>query len=319
METKEIKFEYQRFIADNNISMAEVPEILAQMIELVDDHLAEVHKECTDGHCQIVHKDLQNYADFILDELFLYYDNQIKDNIIQKDDLTIDRDEFNTLLNLITPENGDYQKTVRGKLQSYTLFYPWLKHAFRLVFETGLRPNDVINLKWSHVYMDKKVIALTLEKSRRSRVISVGPDLENLLLDIRDSQGEDLTGYLIAPELEKREPLRNLMSGAFKHFWKLTGNPKKVFLKHLRLTYLEARKSNNSSSLLEPDELQHSDEAILQEFLDSMREYATYHELKSKGFKTSLEDRYIRVGKFMLMHEFRSPRYWITRHEDIRG
>ena len=77
------KYDYQQVIEGNDIDVSQLPEQLAMMIYHVDKHIESALETCTDGHCSKVIKDLQPYADFILDELLHHFDERIVGNLIE--------------------------------------------------------------------------------------------------------------------------------------------------------------------------------------------------------------------------------------------
>ena len=166
--------------------------------------------------------------------------------------LTVTRQEFNDLLDKVLPENGFITHS-NGKRRN--LYRDWMKNAFRLALETGLRREEFMTLKYSDIKEgeEKNVLYVQVENFKVNRLmnkedeakqyksIPVTEGLKELLKDLnyKENKGKDL--YLIGSEdKSSRATLLLVVSKAFSHFWKFTGCSKKVNLKHLRKTYLTA-------------------------------------------------------------------------------
>jgi len=156
----------------------------------------------------------------------------------------IELEEFKAMLRLVTKTNGMYKKFDRGKPRPLNHFRPWLKNALRLLLESGERRDGVVLMRWNQVsdeYIDVpnyKVGRIMKEENRKHRKVPMTRGLKKLLAELGYEKNKGSDNYIIAPEQLNRTTLKNWMTRAFTHYWKLTGIEKKVTLKHLRKTYI---------------------------------------------------------------------------------
>ena len=160
--------------------------------------------------------------------------------------LIVTREEFNSLLEKVLPENG-FVTHSNGKRRN--LYRKWMKNAFKLALETGLRREEFMTLKYTDIKEGEKenVLYVQVENFKVNRLmqkedeakqyksIPVTEGLKELLEDLnyKENKGKDV--YLIGPnDKSSRETLLLVVSKAFSHFWKFTGSSKKANLKHLR-------------------------------------------------------------------------------------
>jgi integrase len=158
----------------------------------------------------------------------VYYDPEI-----------IPVEEFEKLLSVITPENGIGTKGVKKK-ENVNYYRPWLKKAIGLSLLIGERLDGVVLLRWTHINGNFfKIPNFKVERIQKTdgKYYSYTPitaDLAELLVqfDMTDQEG-----YIVEPSIQNRETLKRFISKAFTHFWKVTGNKRKVTFKNLRKTY----------------------------------------------------------------------------------
>ncbi|MFB6318410.1 tyrosine-type recombinase/integrase [Saccharicrinis sp. FJH54] len=163
---------------------------------------------------------------------------------------TISKDEFNKLLDIITPEDGI--ETLESGEKKYH-YQEWLKDAFQLALLTGRRRDEVINMKFSDIHeKDGHPIYIVTEDhkyNQRNNLYStedkkyiytpVIPELRQLLIKIgyKNYKGQDR--YIIAPKSNRtRTTLKDNMSKAFTHYFKQLNSDKNLAFKNLRKTYI---------------------------------------------------------------------------------
>lgn len=167
---------------------------------------------------------------------------------------TITKEEFEQLLEKITPENGIEHKP--GKVRNYRSHYrTWLKQSCRLAIECGRRREELAQMKWSDLILDSsgnptciKVFDIKVnhirgvEKDEEKKVVFV-PITENLMQLLNElgyEKNKNSGKYILAPELKSKrgKVLCDTMSRSFAHYIKLTGVKKNLSFKCLRKTYI---------------------------------------------------------------------------------
>lgn len=178
---------------------------------------------------------------------FTFVQRRIED----RDKTIVSKEEFQALLDVITPENSYHVLPSGEKKNRYK---PWLKQAFQLAIETGLRREEFINVRFSDIVLGKNSEPLFLKvenykvnrikgddfsKDVKSIPITVG--LMELLKELGLEQHRGTDRFLIGhEETASRNTLIELVSRSFTFYWQRTGIKKDVQLKHLRKTYLTA-------------------------------------------------------------------------------
>ncbi len=167
------------------------------------------------------------------------------------DKTIVTKSEFNTLLLSVVPEKGI---KVLSTGERKNLYRSWLKHAFRLALETGLRREEFMSIKFSDIIVDKKGVPLFIQVenfkvNRRNDVsgtenaimkhIPVTKGLMNLLNELGYQENKGGDDYIVGKEEKTTLKTRiDIVSKAFSHYWQQIGFEKKALLKHLRKTYL---------------------------------------------------------------------------------
>jgi integrase len=169
------------------------------------------------------------------------------------DKTIISKAEFKKLLSVIDPKKGIKEYSTGEKKN---LYRSWLKHAFRLALQTGLRREEFMSIKFNDVVLDENgnMLFIKIENFKVNRKngvsgtenttmkhIPITKALKELLLelDYNDNIGSDK--YIIGTNDKTTLKIRiDVVSKAFTHYWTFTGYEKKAQLKHLRKTYLTA-------------------------------------------------------------------------------
>ena len=170
-------------------------------------------------------------------------------------------DEFDKLIEIITPENGKktYQNQSKTKTYTKSFYKPWIKYAFQLGLYTGRRREEFICIKFKDIIEDEKgnpaVIITEDYKVNRSKNISeketkklirlpISEPLQSLLIELgyEEHKGKDM--YILAPdETMKRETMKDFISKSFTHYYSQLNTGKKIEFSDLRktnITYLYA-------------------------------------------------------------------------------
>jgi integrase len=212
------------------------------------DHVSEFHKFLkAEDYSQTAYnshmKAVKYFFDYVIKELKVVMSNpieKVKMPEVHYDPEIIPVEEFEQLLSVITPENaiGPKGKKVVENINNYR---PWLKKVFVLALLTGERLESIVQLRWSHIegnffkIPNFKVNRIKKEQSYYSYT-PITIDLAQLLLEFDSTT--DPEGYIVEPGMANRTTLKQFISKAFTHFWKVSGLKRKVSFKTLRKTYI---------------------------------------------------------------------------------
>lgn len=198
----------------------------------------------------------------IMSSLRTFYNHLIKyekfdiDNIFDKVPvLSVDYDpqsfsaaEFNKVLSVTTVEQGYDEKEKRNRYRD------WLPTAFKLGAFTGLRLEEIVNLKYNDITnidgvlvmesVNRKANKLISDKSnRRIKRIPVIPELlEVLTNDCNYSLNKGKDEYILAPALD-RNSVKSIITKGFTHFKRIAGIDENKCFKELRTTYISRHRA----------------------------------------------------------------------------
>jgi integrase len=155
--------------------------------------------------------------------------------------------EFESLLQVLTYENG----FVNRKDKSRNCYKPWLKSAFKLAIETGLRREELILLKWSDLLeIENGSLVFRINNLKVNRIssgensgkyikhIPVTKTLKHLLIELGLNEKKDTDDYIIErPIGTDVNFLMASISLGWSHFIKLTTS-RPIQFKDLRKTYI---------------------------------------------------------------------------------
>lgn len=238
--------------------------------------------------------------------------NVIRKPVVTKAE-TISEEEFTSLLERITPENGIEQTP--GKVKNYRGHYrSWLKNAFRLALETGRRRQELTAMTWSGVIYDstRNPVCIRVEDIKVNNIRGVQKDEEKkfvfvpitenlmqLLNEIGYEKYKNTDHCIIAPELKTRREkvLCDTMSRSFAHFIKLISIKKDLSLKSLRKTYITnlAISMGSNTKMVTG----HSGDDILQ------RHYINHFEIAKslRGFQVFGNKEQTRISELSIIRE----------------
>lgn len=148
--------------------------------------------------------------------------------------------EFEQFLQAITAENGIGIKS-QNTGERINFYRPWLRKVYMLAVLIGERGDGLVLLTWQ----DRKENMLRIPNWKVNRIkkstgrkhvdTPITADLAEILdLFERGAPGD----YVVEPEIENRETLKEFISKAFTHFWGKAGLKRKATFKSLRKTYV---------------------------------------------------------------------------------
>lgn len=228
-----------------DLTLAIVREFLKHINSLhISDRYYNMHLSCMTTLYNFlnkkVHLEIVNY--------FISFSKQS----VYSNPKSASKEDIEELLNVITPENGEYQHS-SGKERNY--YRPWLKHFVQVAYFIGARREDLVNLKYTDIIEDKNgepfIINVQNRKSQRNRdsknkseiehvrIIPSGifPAFKKVLYDMGYDSYKNKDLYLFdIDETMNRETLTKFISKAVSHFFKKTTNSDLRF-KNFRKTF----------------------------------------------------------------------------------
>ncbi|WP_426092584.1 tyrosine-type recombinase/integrase [Flavobacterium sp. DSR3-2] len=199
--------------------------------------------------------------------------NYITKQVLKPNIETVNKDEFLKILEAI--DIYDPLITLGGKGERKNMFKPYLKDGFRLFLLTGGRREEVVDLRWSNIFIaptgvkffrvrNMKVELIT-NKMYIYKHIPINDDLYNLLLEMGYDKNKDSDNYILCPDrVVKSITIMDCLSKAFTHYRKGSGMEKDISLKSLRKTYLTwvNQVMNKDTKILSS----HSTDGVLKEY-----------------------------------------------------
>ncbi len=191
------------------------------------------------------------FFEFLIDieeiEMRNPFRNYVVKEVVKSNIETVNRDEFLQILAAIDTINP--LVTLGGKGQRKSMYKPYLKDGFRLFLLTGGRREEVVNLRWSDIFITPtgtkffRIRNIKVERLKNKtdvyKHIPINEDLYNLLEEIGYDKNKDSDDYILFPDREVSEiTIMNSLSKAFTHYRKGAGIKKDIRLKNLRKTYL---------------------------------------------------------------------------------
>lgn len=165
----------------------------------------------------------------------------------------IRKDEFEKILQTIDAAETNH-KTILSNGTTKNMYFPYLKDAFRLGLFTGGRREEVVNLRWSDLQINKdgnryfvvdnlKVNRQKLSKTQieedNEKIFVVNADFMDLLNELGYENKKNTHDFVLAPDRTiKAKTMMDNISKAFTHYRKEANIEKEVQFKSLRKTYL---------------------------------------------------------------------------------
>jgi hypothetical protein len=253
-EPGSFKFDFQELIEKNDLDIGELPEMMALMINKTDEHLKEALAKCTEGHCNSVILELQPYADFILDELYSYYDERISGNLIEPDE--VEKVEESTKTN---KQNSDLELIIELTKQN--------QQQLAKINELIIQEKKA---------KKKKTLQSQLHKGKTP---NPSKEIQPPVKELEEPEVEE----------EKKESIQSRL-----HEVK-TSDP----TIEIQPPEKEIEEPKVEEEIVKPNH-DRSDEEIILECIQETQEEFTEHDLRKRGFKGRLSNRYVQVGDYVL-------------------
>ncbi len=200
---------------------------------------------------------LRTFFDWALKKYQIKRDNPFDEAnrrtvVIQKD--TIYKEEFEGLLNIITPKNGIVVIKGKNRIYNRDFYRPYLKDALKLALHTGGRREEVVDLRWDMIKSinnepaflavnNLKVERMTGEGFNENiapKIIPITKGLLDILNQLGYQEKKDSTDFMICPDRTDMSngTLMDLLSKGFSHYYKQLDTGRNLHFKCLRKTYL---------------------------------------------------------------------------------
>ncbi len=161
---------------------------------------------------------------------------------------TITQEEFKDILNAV--DTYTTKMILGGKGEVKNMYYPWLKNGFRLFLLTGGRREEIVELKWSNIFVSENGIKflmfnnLKVERINKNRIspkkyVPINVDLEELLIEMGLNNKNSPNEYILYPDRDcTSKTIMDRLSKSFTHYKKGAGIIKDISFKNLRKTYI---------------------------------------------------------------------------------
>ncbi|MBK9638166.1 MAG: tyrosine-type recombinase/integrase [Bacteroidetes bacterium] len=178
--------------------------------------------------------------------------NKVKRKKTHHTPKAITKEQYEQILNQITPENGirHYEKGVK---KTRNLFQPWLKDAIRLGAYSGRRREELLTMKYSDIIEDKDgVFLIKVEDIKVNRIqkregteekkynyVPVTPQLMELLNELGFEKHKGTDTFLIAPDLKsnRNKVMVDSLTRGFSHYADQVAPEENITFKSIRKTY----------------------------------------------------------------------------------
>jgi integrase len=235
-----------------------------------ENHYAEkAFNKCMNG--------LKGFFQFLIDVEEINMRNPFRiyvpKQVFRSDIEIVNKDEFLDILEAI--DKFDPVVTLGGKGERKSMHKPYLKDGFRLFLLTGGRREEVVDLRWSNIFISasgvkffriqNKKVERIKNKKGIYKYVPINLDLNNLLLEMGYYKKKVTDDYILFPERKvKSITIMDSLSKAFTHYRKGAGIEKDISLKNLRKTYLTwvNQVMNQDTKILSS----HSTDSVLKDF-----------------------------------------------------
>jgi integrase len=242
------------------------------------------------GALKAFFKFLIEIEDVIMKNPFSGYTHK---SIKRKNVETLTKSEFEAIMGAVG--TTDSFIVLGGKGSKKNLYKPYLTLGFKLFLLTGLRREELINVKWCNITTSINGVKffslgnqkVNLQKNTDTYVkyVAVNEDLMDLLNELGYSQKRNTNEYIFYPNRNvSSKTIMDNLSKAFTHYRKNAGITKPISLSNLRKTYITwlNRVIGNQTGVL----TSHAGEQVLKDHYIDTRVLTTIEEaaLKVKIF-----------------------------------
>jgi integrase len=247
---------YCNRLADNlpdgmNADEYEVSQIGGEDAHQFYISMAERYKVCSFNKCML---SVKNLFAFCIKTMKVPMENPFAEieprQRPKKKPISITQEEFAAILEAIDTTTP-YQ-ILGGKGERKNHYRPYLKDAFNLAVYTGLRREQLCEVRWSHIYSTERgSLAISSANLKVLRYFDIEEDddynaevpineqLMNILIELGYNDKKHTTEYILYPRRTlKIKTLMDVLSKAFTHYKNNAGITRPLRFKHLRKTYI---------------------------------------------------------------------------------
>ncbi|WP_413999140.1 tyrosine-type recombinase/integrase [Flavobacterium sp. W1B] len=160
---------------------------------------------------------------------------------------SVTKEEFTAILDAVDTFSPFLVLGGRGERKN--MFKPYLKDGFRLFLLTGGRREEIVDLRWSDIYVSVsgvkffRIQNLKVERSLNMdglyKYIPINSDLFDLLIEMGYHEKKQTNDFILLPERKvQSKTIMDSLSKSFTHYKNGAGIKKEISLKSLRKTYI---------------------------------------------------------------------------------
>jgi len=247
--------EFVRFLMENNYSSnIENLKLISITEMIVGDYCIYIEEKGNSNYTfNSKIKTLRAFYNYLISVKEYSIKNVWKDVKLKAErptDISINPDDFYSLLDIISPEKS---RTQIGKTKR-NMYRPWLKDVIMLKAYTGRRNSELFAMKWNMIkYEDNRPMYIMSPNNKLNQLqnntrdediqyayIPIGEELLGLLMKLGLKDNRNSNSYIIAPEDPNRKSMEKYTSKYFTFFFKKLNRNYTIQFKHLRQTYITA-------------------------------------------------------------------------------
>jgi integrase len=193
---------------------------------------------------------LKGFFKFLIDDEEIVmrnpFSSYVSKRIVKKNILSLTSEEFKMILEAVDTANPIQE--LKGNITK-NRFKIYLKEGLKLCLYTGLRREEVVELRWSDIYQTQnhtlffKLHNLKVERSLDvediPKYVPIYPDLKDVLDELGYQYKIHTNEYILYPNrTETSRTIMDCLSKGFTHYKNAAGITRPLTLKNLRKTYL---------------------------------------------------------------------------------
>lgn len=232
----------------HNFEIMRVKDISVKDVSRFYESIESKYAPRTFNKCMIA---LKGFFKFLIDIEKLEMKNPFEvyhsKSVINQRVETITKDEFEKIINSIEPEDSHVKLGGQGEVKN--MYRDYLKVGFRLSLLTGVRREEVVDLKWSDIFFSGDISFFMIKNKKVERnnnikgdfykYVPINSDLFDLLIELGYDNLKTTNNFILSPvRKESLLTIMNTLSKSFTFYKNKAGIQKNISLKHLRKTYI---------------------------------------------------------------------------------